>query len=233
MCVISKKTQKKFALKIISKRLVQNLRMQDQLKTEVEIMKSLDHENIIRNLTNFEDSTNIYLLMELAEEGHLYYRLKKSKFFDEKTSAKYMFDILKAVNYLHERDPPIIHRDIKAENILFFQDRLKLADFGWSSIKNKVRTTFCGTPDYLAPEMILERGHNEKLDLWTLGILMFELLVGKAPFSPDLTKFKDQREAHKTLEKNILKMKPDFSLAKQPVSQEAKKLITWLLQKKS
>jgi serine/threonine protein kinase len=102
-----------------------------------------------------------------------------------------MFDILKAVNYLHERNPPIIHRDIKAENILFFKDRLKIADFGWSSMKDKVRTTFCGTPDYLAPEMILERGHNEKLDLWTLGILMYELLVGKAPFSPDLGKFKD------------------------------------------
>lgn len=189
----------------------------------------MDHENVVQNLTNFEDSTNIYLLMELAEEGHLYSRLKAARFFDEKTAAKYMFDILKAVNYLHERDPPIIHRDIKAENILFFYDKLKLADFGWSSMKDKVRTTFCGTPDYLAPEMILERGHNEKLDLWTLGILMYELLVGSAPFSPDLKKIKDQREAHKTLEKNILKMEPNFRGIRQKVSSEAQALINWLL----
>ena len=208
---MSKLTNQKYALKIISKRMVQNLRMQDQLKTEVEIMKTLDHENVVRNLTNFEDSTNIYLLMELAEDDHLYSRLKKFNYFNEQIAAKYMFDIFKAVNYLHERDPPIIHRDIKAENILFLGGKLKLADFGWSSMKDKVRTTFCGTPDYLAPEMILERGHNEKLDLWTLGILTYELLVGKAPFSPDADTVKDQREAHTILERNILKMEPDFS----------------------
>lgn len=154
-------------------------------------MKSLDHPNVVKNVTNFEDSTNIYLLMELGDEGHLYSRLKKAGRFYEKTAARFLFDIMKAVNYLHERDPPIIHRDIKAENILFFGDTLKLADFGWSSLKDKVRTTFCGTPDYLAPEMILERGHNEKLDLWTVGILMYELLVGKAPFSPDLSQVTD------------------------------------------
>lgn len=184
-------------------------------------MKSLDHPNVVKNITNFEDSTNIYLLLELAEEGHLYSRLKKAGRFDEKTAAKYLFEIMKAVNYLHEREPPIIHRDIKAENVLFFGDVLKLADFGWSSLKDKVRTTFCGTPDYLAPEMILERGHSEKLDLWTLGILMYELLVGKAPFSPDLSQISDQREAHKLLEKNILKMEPNFENLAHSISEDA------------
>jgi aurora kinase, other len=98
-----------------------------------------------------------------------------------------MFDVFKAVNYLHIQTPPIIHRDIKPENVLFVGSRLKLADFGWSNMKDRVRTTFCGTPDYLAPEMILEQGHNEKLDVWTLGILTYELVVGKAPFTPTTT----------------------------------------------
>lgn len=104
--------------------------------------------------------------------------------FHEKEASKYIFEILKAVNYLHQLNPPVIHRDIKPENILFINGKVKLSDFGWSSIKNSVRHTFCGTRDYLAPEMILKSGHDEKLDVWTIGILTFELLTGKAPFSP-------------------------------------------------
>jgi len=65
--------------------------------------------------------------------------------------------------------------------------RIKLVDFGWSNFKNRQRMTFCGTPDYLAPEMILEQGHDEKLDIWSIGVLAFELLTGKAPFTPRVT----------------------------------------------
>jgi protein kinase A len=139
-----------------------------------------------------------------------------------------MFDVFKAVNYLHELDPPIIHRDIKAENVLFYGSTLKLADFGWSNMKDRVRTTFCGTPDYLAPEMILERGHNEKLDVWTLGVLTYELIVGYAPFSPK-TKFKDKKSLQKELEKNIMKNTPKYP---SHVSLEAVNLIGALLNKK-
>lgn len=137
-----------------------------------------------------------------------------------------MFDIFKAVAYLHSQDPPIIHRDIKPENILFCGDKMKLADFGWSNMKTKVRTTFCGTPDYLAPEMILERGHNEKLDVWTLGVLTYELLVGKAPFRPGA--LKSQKAANRELEKNIIQRVPNFP---KNVSKEAVNLVMALLQK--
>ena len=118
-----------------------------------------------------------------------------------------MFDVFKAVNYLHIQTPAIIHRDIKPENVLFVKNRLKLADFGWSNMKDRVRTTFCGTPDYLAPEMILEKGHNEKLDVWTLGILTYELVVGKAPFSPS-SSLQNKKAAHRRLEKNIMQKEP-------------------------
>ena len=139
-----------------------------------------------------------------------------------------MFDLFNAVNYLHSQTPPIIHRDIKPENVLFYKNGLKLGDFGWSSLKDRVRTTFCGTPDYLAPEMIVESGHNEKLDVWTLGILMYELIIGYAPFTPK-KKLKDKREVQKQLEKNILKDGIDFP---EFISSDAKDLISLLLQKK-
>lgn len=151
--------------------------MVSQLRNEVQIMTTLNHPNIVRLITHFEDQKNIYFIMELAEEGHLYSRLKKAVRFEPKIAAKYLFDIFQAVNCLHEQQPPIIHRDIKPENILFFGDILKLADFGWSNInQEKTRMTFCGTPDYLAPEMIMEKGkkyqklahilgHDEKLDV--------------------------------------------------------------------
>ena len=122
-------------------------------------MTQLNHPNIVKLITHFEDVKNIYFIMELAEEGHLYSRLKKVGRYDSPTAARHLFDIFKAVNCLHEQDPPIIHRDIKPENILFFKNCLKLADFGWSNIhQERARMTFCGTPDYLAPEMIMEKG---------------------------------------------------------------------------
>ena len=95
-----------------------------------------------------------------------------------------MRQIIQSVNYLHNKDPPILHRDLKPENILMNGFNLKLADFGWSNRDDDFRNTFCGTPDYLSPEMILGTGHNEKLDIWTMGVLMFEMLHKRAPFTP-------------------------------------------------
>ena len=121
-------------------------------------------------------------------------------------AARYILDAGKSVAYLHTRNPPIIHRDIKPENLLIFPDgTLKMADFGWSNFKltNMSRTTYCGTPDYLAPEMITGKGHSEKLDVWALGVLTYELLTGEAPFTP-LSKSMSKEEKKYQLEKNIM-----------------------------
>ena len=109
--------------------------------------------------------------------------------------------------------PPIIHRDIKPENILFCDDHLKIADFGWSNLKDRVRTTFCGTPEYLAPEMLMEKGHNEKLDVWTLGVLLYEMLVGYSPFTPSMDgadKSKSKEEMYEKLKANIVNCKVSY-----------------------
>ena len=170
-------------------------------------MTTIKHPNIIEMYTHFEDESNIYLVLELAE-GLLYTKLKENRKLEESTVAKYMKDIIYAIHFLHTQTPPIIHRDIKPENILIVQDKIKITDFGWSNINDSDRDTYCGTPDYLAPEMIQEIGHNEKLDIWTLGVLMYELLVGKAPFTP--TGGKDTKDKMKLLEDNILNMNITF-----------------------
>jgi len=102
--------------------------------------------------------------------------------------------ILSAVKYLHQNK--IIHRDIKPENILLDKKgNVKLADFGWSNFAgDKPRKTYCGTVDYLAPEMIDKSGHDEKLDIWCLGVLVYELLTGKTPFVTENAKGPDKKK---------------------------------------
>jgi len=100
-------------------------------------------------------------------------------------AAQYLRECIAAVQYLHSLDPPIIHRDIKPENILLdAAGVVKLADFGWSNYfdDDNRRLTYCGTPEYLAPEMIKQSGHDKSLDVWNLGVLLFELLTGSPPF---------------------------------------------------
>lgn len=134
------------------------------------------------------------MVFELAEEGNLYTKMKtKGKFSEQQTSA-YMRDILQAIEYLHSKRPAIIHRDIKPENILITKSGLKIADFGWSGTHNRLRNTYCGTPDYLSPEMILGTGHNEKLDIWSLGVLTYEMLHCKTPFMPLNANNNDKRK---------------------------------------
>jgi serine/threonine protein kinase len=114
---------------------------------------------------------------------------------------------------------------------LFVEGVTKLTDFGWSNLKDCVRTTYCGTPDYLAPEMVKGIGHSEKLDIWTIGILCFELLNGHAPFTPKMgvDGVTNQRQAKSALEKNILNNEPIFS--NRQVSPKARDVILKMLTK--
>ena len=112
-----------------------------------------------------------------------------------------MKDVISAAYFLHNMDPPIIHRDIKPENVLLHEGFIaKLTDFGWSNYiqEDKERKTVCGTPIYLAPEIIKETGHDERVDIWCIGVLLFELTTGKVPF---------QGNDIETLKTNILHLK--------------------------
>ena len=181
-----KETDKVYVIKVMCKQNIISQKMTDQINREIEIMYNINHPHIIKLINHFEDDENLYLIMELGAKGQLYSLLNKFRHgFDQIRAAQYMREIISAVKYLHSFNPPIIHRDIKPENILLDENgRCKLADFGWSNyvIPDNTRRTFCGTAEYLAPEMVNKKGHDTSVDIWALGVLCFELLTGKLPF---------------------------------------------------
>lgn len=142
--------------------------------------------------------------MELSQEGSLFQKMKLERKFSESKSSRFMYHIMKAMVHMHSQNPPVIHRDLKPENLLMFEgEKVKVTDFGWSAESEEIRNTFCGTQEYLAPEMIKGTGHDAKLDIWTLGVLLFEMVHGKTPFYVS-SKGKDIRSQRKMIEQNIL-----------------------------
>ena len=183
--VSHKTTGKIYVIKVIDKSSIKGLRLIDQINREIEIMYKLNHPHIIKLINHFEDNEKIYLIMPYASKGQLYSLLRKQVRFDQRTAAQYMREVLEAVRYIHSFSPKIIHRDIKPENLLLDENyRVLLSDFGWSNFldENEFRKTFCGTPEYLSPEMAKKEGHNEMVDIWAMGVLMFEFLAGYSPF---------------------------------------------------
>ncbi|KAG1112181.1 hypothetical protein G6F40_006792 [Rhizopus arrhizus] len=161
---------------------LENSRVVQFIKREIEIQAHLHHPNIIRLFGYFHDETNIYVVLEYAEQGELYKKLEAKGRFSEAEAAKYIVQLSDALEYMHSFG--VIHRDLKLENILLSkQGSVKLGDFGWSVHDPRPRRrTFCGTLDYLPPEMIANEPHTEAVDVWSLGVICYELIVGKPPF---------------------------------------------------
>lgn len=181
---LAREKQSKFilALKVLFKTQLEKAGVEHQLRREVEIQSHLRHPNILRLYGYFHDATRVYLILEYAPLGAVYRELQKLSKFDEQRTATYITELANALSYCHSKR--VIHRDIKPENLLLGSaGELKIADFGWSvHAPSSRRTTLCGTLDYLPPEMIEGRMHDEKVDLWSLGVLCYEFLVGKPPF---------------------------------------------------
>ncbi|KAK5663919.1 hypothetical protein OQA88_130 [Cercophora sp. LCS_1] len=175
------------ALKVLYKSELQHgSGVEKQVRREIEIQSNLRHPNILKLYGHFHDSKRIFLILEFAGKGELYKHLRKENRFPEWKAAQYIAQMASALRYLHRKH--VIHRDIKPENILMgIHGEIKISDFGWSvHAPNNRRATLCGTLDYLPPEMIRsgskDNWYNEKVDLWSLGVLTYEFLVGEAPF---------------------------------------------------
>ena len=147
---------------------------------------------------------SIYLILEYAPRGELYKELQACTRFDEGRTAMYIQQLAKALEYCHSKH--VIHRDIKPENLLLgLKGQLKIADFGWSvHAPSSRRTTLCGTLDYLPPEMIEGKEHDANVDLWSLGVLCYEFLVGEPPFEAE-----GHKETYRRIAKVDLKF-PDY-----------------------
>ncbi|KAJ2820208.1 spindle assembly checkpoint kinase [Coemansia sp. 'formosensis'] len=207
------------ALKIMYKHELEESKIEKQLRREVEIQTHLRHPHILRLFGYFHDEKRVYLILEYAARGEMYKLLQKQGSFTEPEAANYIAQMANALEYLHEKH--VIHRDIKPENLLLNANgELKISDFGWSvHTRGSRRRTLCGTLDYLPPEMVEGRDHNESVDLWSLGVLMYEFLVGVPPF--------EDLQSHKATYRRIAKV--DLHIPPY-VSPEASDLITQLLQ---
>ena len=201
--VTHKKTKANYAIKAIDKRNKSNIEEKPYFRREVEVMYKIHHPNVVKLYGHFEDNNYCYFIMEYITKGNVFGLIPqdKKKRVSTQLVASLIKDVISAVYFLHNMNPPIIHRDIKPENVLL-TDTLaaKLTDFGWSNYiqEDEKRTTVCGTPIYLAPEIIKEKGHDEKVDIWCIGVLLFELATGSVPFPGNDIE---------TLENNILKLK--------------------------
>jgi serine/threonine protein kinase len=177
-----KKTKFVVALKVLMKEQLKREGVEHQLRREIEIQSHLRHPNILRLYGYFYDQKRVYLILEYASQGELYKILSKVTKFQEDQTAIYIASLAEALDYLHTKH--VIHRDIKPENLLLDSTgEIKIADFGWSvHAPNNRRKTLCGTLDYLPPEMVEGKEHDHAVDLWTLGVLCYEFLVGQPPF---------------------------------------------------
>lgn len=168
------------AVKIIKKKI---LRMtQTKYQKEIEILEMLDNPYIIKFFYWDENDSNIFHILEFIPGGDLYAKIENTC-LDEKTSLKYLKQLAKGVSYLHENH--IMHRDIKPENILIDKNNnLKITDFGHAIIfeANDIFNKIVGTPYYLSPEMLTEQMYDYRIDIWMIGVVYYEMLIGEPPF---------------------------------------------------
>ena len=173
-----------FALKSLSKHYVVETKQQEHVFNEKKILMSLDSPFIIKLYKSFKDDRYVYMLLEVCLGGELWTILRDRDYFDEPACRFYIACVVEAFEYIHKRG--IIYRDLKPENLLMDSNGyIKIVDFGFAKkIPAGTKTwTFCGTPEYVPPEIILNKGHDSSADYWSLGILIYELMAGNPPFT--------------------------------------------------
>ena len=189
--VFDEQNHQSLAAKIIPKKNLIKSRAKQKLISEIKIHKSINHENIVKFEHYFEDAEYVYLLIELCHNQTLHELLKRRKKLTELEVQYYILQLIKALQYLHNLK--IIHRDLKLANLFISESmNLKLGDFGLAARLNfdgERRRSLCGTPNYIAPEILDgKNGHSFEVDIWSLGVIIYILLIGRPPFETNNVK---------------------------------------------
>lgn len=170
-----------YAIKVLKKAQIIRMKQIEHTNDERRMLKLVEHPFLIRMWGTFQDSRNLFMVMDYIEGGELFSLLRKSQRFPNPVAKFYAAEVTLALEYLHSHN--IIYRDLKPENILLDRNgHIKITDFGFAKEVTTVTWTLCGTPDYIAPEVITTKPYNKSVDWWSLGILIFEMLAGYTPF---------------------------------------------------
>lgn len=191
-----------FAVKIIDKKALKG--KEESLENEIRVLRRfsanhhnndtaaesrtgdrLTHPNIVQLYETYEDKSKIYLVMELVTGGELFDRIVEKGSYTEKDASDLIRQILEAVDYMHEQG--VVHRDLKPENLLFYSpdddSKIMISDFGLSKMEDSgIMATACGTPGYVAPEVLAQRPYGKAVDIWSIGVISYILLCGYPPF---------------------------------------------------
>ncbi|KAK9711003.1 cytochrome c oxidase subunit 1 [Basidiobolus ranarum] len=179
-----KGTDNYYAMKVLKKEVVVRLKQVEHITSEKQILTLIDFPFAVNLFCAFQDDRNLYMLLEYVIGGELFSHLRRAGRFTGDMTRFYAAEIILAIEYLHSKD--IIYRDLKPENLLLDEHgHIKITDFGFAKIVEDRTWTLCGTPEYLAPEIIQSKGHGKAVDWWALGILIFEMLAGYPPFFDD------------------------------------------------
>ncbi|KAF5199384.1 Serine/threonine-protein kinase AtPK2/AtPK19 [Thalictrum thalictroides] len=211
-----------YAMKVVRKDKILEKNHVEYMKAERDILTKVDHPFIVQLKYSFQTKYRLYLVLDFVNGGHLFFQLYHHGLFREDLARIYTAEIVSAVSHLHANG--IMHRDLKPENILLDADgHAMLTDFGLAKQfeENSRSNSMCGTVEYMAPEIVLGRGHDKAADWWSVGVLLFEMLTGKPPFIGG-----NREKIQKKIIKDKIKL-PAF------LSSEAHSLLKALLQKEA
>jgi serine/threonine protein kinase len=210
----------------VYKKSLTTAKQRQKLLSEIKIHQALSHPNIVQFEHCFEDDEFVYLILELCENKTFVDLIKKRRRLLQDEVRYYMWQLFDGIRYLHRKG--YIHRDIKLGNLFLDKEmKLKIGDFGLAAQidhDGERKKTICGTPNYIAPEILFDskNGHSFEVDIWSLGVVMYTLLIGKPPFQTHNVK-----EIYQNIRNNVYEFPENV-----PISDSAKSVITALLNTK-